>query len=197
MNKKIILGLVVILVFGAGAAYLASMSKTGDAKTVNTYESAEHDYVLFYPLGLDIKVYTPDIIAFGHATPDGMDAVAEARVSIIEGKSGESLMDAVSTELMKNCAADGPESSFACTRVASSEPLMAVGYEGQLIYLEGELTDHATGAKTSVQKGPYVAFPLATSGNATKLLTISAPLNKSAAEADTETVLSIAKSVSF
>lgn len=104
-----------------------------------------------------------------------------------------SLVDAVIDTLAMFCAADGPTGSFSCAEASRSQPFTtASGETGTEVYLAGEMHDFTSDTRTPVEKGPYFVFPLTT---AQSVLVVHAPLNQSAAEADTAVIRAIAESV--
>lgn len=164
--------------------------------SAKTYANAEHGYALSYPERLNIQEYTPEIATIGTPIEGGIEGVADVRVEVVEGEPGASFAESAARQLANLCAADGPDASFSCTGLKSVVPFATdTGTAGFEIFLTGERTDRAAGTVTETDKGPYIAFVLATSASATKVLIVHAPLNVDAAGADRALIETIAKSV--
>jgi hypothetical protein len=165
-------------------------------ETAVEYRNIDHGYALSYPSDLSLLEYTPDMATIGYPIEGGITGVADVRVALVIGESGESFTDAAARELADLCAADGPESSFACTGVSRIAPFRAKsGAMGFEIYLNGTLTERTASTTTTIEKGPYYAFVLNSSATATKVLIVHAPLNLSAAESSAERIRAIASTV--
>lgn len=201
MKKLLILILALLVVLGAAYAYLHRGTRQDAAHTqsgTKTYTSTRFGYTLSYPAALDAKEYPNGDVTFGAVSGDAVAGVAEARVLTVADAAGQDFTDAAAKELANLCAADGPSTSFSCTGLESAEPFTAAGgAKGSKVYLTGELTDLRTKQKTSVRKGPYFVFLRSTGATGSSILSIQAPLNQSAAEADAATIEAIAKSVTL
>lgn len=191
--------LVLVIVGVAGYVlyqhYLAPSEPAAPQHT-QSYTNTANGYSLSYPDTLQVKEYTADNAVFGHVTEDAVDGVAEARVMILAGRSGDTFQQTLAKQLEILCAADGPRTSFSCTSIQRAEPFATeAGAQGLLLYLHGESKDLRSGTITVIDKGPYFALTLQSGATVSKVLVIHAPLNQSAAEADTATIQSIARSV--
>ncbi len=160
------------------------------------YQNAAAGYELSYPSDLQIKEYTPQIVTIGHIDGEMVQSVADVRTMTIAGESGVSFDDAVVRELTNLCAADGPDQSFSCTGVESSAPFTTdEGVAGTEIYLHSELKTVSSGAIVSGTMGPFIVIPMQSGATVSGVIVVHAPLNQIAGEADTATILSIAKSI--
>ncbi len=206
MKSKILISLVLIAIALLVIAVTAISSRSNDPQPedeqrellpqTRTYENDIHGYSLSYPATLTDREYSPDNVVFGTIRGEAFDGVAEVRLVGTAGAPGSTFLEAVGAELIALCAADGPESSFSCTSVMSTEPFTTVaGAPGHVLYLRGELTHLGTQQVTEVRKGPYIVLPLTTSATHSAVLVVHPPLNLSADETDAEAIQAIAKSV--
>lgn len=201
MNRILTVGICIVFVIALAGFAISftpneSLPVAEQPTTMTPYEDRNNGYALAYPAGLDILEYTDTQAAIGTLIEGGIDGIVDVRIEVIEGKPGETLVDAAARQLRNLCDADGPASSFSCVSLESVQPFMATGgASGYEVYLKGELRELASGAVTPMNKGPYYVFPMQTGATGTKVLIIHAPLNKSADEADTATIRSIADSV--
>lgn len=163
-----------------------------------TYTSAVHGFSLSYPSLLSAREYIPENIVFGVQDGETMNGVIEARVITMTGTPGQTFIEAIAEQLKMLCAADGPTGTFSCTEIESVQPFSTdANNDGYRMYLRGEHTSFVTNETTIVQKGPYIILPLVTGPMSDTTLVIHPPLNQSAAEADTETIEAVARSVMF
>lgn len=204
-RNQILAAVIVAIVILAGALYyywgkLVPTSTDNDRSEKSTEQmisyTNSHGFSLAYPATLDKHEYNNEDVVFGHVSGDAVDGVVEVRVVDLAGEPGETLIEAASRELMNLCAADGPQSSFYCTKVERSEPFVTdSGLGGQTIYLHGEMKDLQSGSTTTIEKGPYVVIPLQSGATGSQVVVIHPPLNQSAAEADVATIMKVAKSI--
>lgn len=198
MRKKIIVGSIITLAVVLIAwTFLRQPSTAQPEQTeLRGYQNTVNGYSLLYPSSLQQKEYSPDNVVFGHISKEQVEGVVEATIMNVEGEVGKTYEDTVGTQLMNLCAADGPTSSFSCTRVEQVQPFISVTeVSGHVFNLGGELTDLETGEKVVKGKGPFFVFPLATSATVSKVLVIHPPLNKYADEVDSALIRSVAESV--
>ncbi len=192
MYGKTISALIALILIAGAVTFFAW--NTGDH--LKTYKNTVHGYSLSYPDDLDVREYGDDNAVFGVISPDMVEGRAEITVLNVQGEAGQTPQDAVAEQLKNSCAADGPEASFSCTTVLSTEPYTTVlGEQGFVLILKGELKDLKTGTVQQIPKGPYYVLTLASSATISKVLVVQPPLNQSTAEADVLLVQSIAQSV--
>lgn len=195
-TSSIVLGLIFLIGVAGFFIFLKPNDATAPALTGETltYTSTAHGFSVSYPANLSHLEYNPDMITIGTITEGGIDGVADLRTFIIE-TTPDTLVATVAEQLAVYCAADGPTGSFSCSDISRSEPFTTTtGTQGTLVYLHGEHHDLTTHARTPVEKGPYILFPL-TMPDA--VLVVHAPLNQSAEEADTDLITAIARSVTI
>jgi len=200
-TTQTILGTIVVIGFVMGALFLFenSQKNTTPAETASvskTYQNLDHGFTVTYPTELDILEYTDDMAGIGHLIEGGISSIVEVRVVIIQGKPGESFVEAATRNLSDLCAADGPNTSFSCTGVDRSSPFVSSsGAIGLEVYLTGQAK---TGEATeTVQKGPFYVFLIQGDAGASKVLIVHAPLNQNASESDVAAIRSVAQSVTF
>lgn len=199
-TKRIFFIVLIVICFGIGAyLYLNRGETPADNSTMSStasYANTEYGYSLDYPADLTYREYALGNTVFGHEADDVMEGKVETRVLVTQGAPGQSFEDTVGAELSLLCAADGPDSSFSCDGVEQVQPFTTRnGHEGLVLYLRGSLTNLATGESTAVGKGPYFVLPIQTGATGSQVLIIHPPLNKSAEEADSTLIRTVAESV--
>lgn len=200
MNKRIILGIVALLLIVIGAYFLFTSRGAFDtpADFSARYENTEFGYSIAYPTSLTYREYALGNVVFGTEEGEVMNGVAEVRIITPTGEAGQSFDDAVAAELMMLCAADGPNATFSCTGVEQVQPFTTSdGHAGRVLYLRGELTDFTTQETTVMGKGPYFVIPTSTGATASRAIVVHPPLNIGADEADSETIRRMAESLTL
>ncbi len=162
-----------------------------------TYRSAEYGFRFNYPDSLDVREYTPTIIALGRGDDDGFDAVAEIILEVSEDVG----FDALAIERARtSCAADGPGQSQSCTGVLESQSFSTSGGEVGIAFDLRHVTT-IPGEETILEessRGPFHALDVtdAISGGA-GVLFIKPPTVLEAERVDRRLIEEIARSVSF
>lgn len=142
-------------------AALATCVDATDAGTA-TYRSAVYGFEFSYPDSLDIREYTPTIIALGRGDEEAFAAVAE----IVLEASDDVEFEALAIERARtSCAADGPGRSLACTEVLDSRPFTTTaGGTGIVFRLRHVMTVPGEGTLLEESsRGPFHALDVSDS----------------------------------
>jgi hypothetical protein len=191
MYGKAVSGLLGLIIIALGIGFFVWQSSDHE----KTYKNSVYGYALTYPSTLDVKEYTDDTTVFGTVSADAVDAVVEARVVTAQGEAGQTVQDAIAVQLSNFCAADGPESSFSCNGILSTEPYATEnGDAGFVLTLKGELKDIKSGTVTIVPTGPYYVLIIASSATISRALVVSPPEHLAPTEINGEVVRAVAES---
>jgi len=160
MNTRIILiVLAAVLVIGSIAFFVTQNRSTEDA-AVRSYTNTTYGYTFRLPEPYEVMEYTPENISVG--TPVGEGFESEVDVAYMEsGEEGayENFEEFLFERTRLLCAADGPDESLDCTRIARIRTLeTSDGESGYELMLELTRRTHSTGEMATSTYGPLFAF---------------------------------------
>jgi hypothetical protein len=126
-----------------------------------TYQNTQYGYSFAYPSNLQIKEYTPEIVAIGLPTSDdGFTTVTQVDVSTTE--TGAASFEEYVFERSKTlCAADGPNESLSCDTLIRNIPFSTdSGLTGDELYLQLVKKTLSTGTTSTTEFGPIYALDI-------------------------------------
>ena len=160
MNTRIILIVLALVLIIGGAAYFLMKDRGAEETPVRSYTNATYGYTFRLPEPYEVMEYTPENISVGTPNGEGFDSEVDVAYMESGGEGGYENFEAFLFERTRLlCAADGPNESLDCTRIARLRTLEtsggATGYE---LTLELTRLTPSTGETATSTYGPMFAF---------------------------------------